>query len=107
MTDELVLGITVFNGARTIIPSKALELLKLRYTPQKQQKLLWTHEGDDVLVKKATLQSSFRKTMLTRGGKTAVPKHIREYLKVKSTPEEERLVWIQRGDEVIVRMGST
>jgi len=108
LTDELVLGITELSGGRTIVPNRAMELLKLRYTPQKRQKLLWTQEGGDVVVKKGTLRSSFRKTILSRGGKTAVPKHIREALKLKFTPHgEETLVWIQSGDDIIVRKGTT
>lgn len=90
-----------------MVPSKAMELLKLRYTPQRRQKILWTQEGGDVVVKKGTLQSSFRKTILGRGGKTAIPKHIREALKLKIAPEEEeRLVWMKRGDDIIVRKGT-
>jgi bifunctional DNA-binding transcriptional regulator/antitoxin component of YhaV-PrlF toxin-antitoxin module len=108
LADELVLGITVLNsGGRTIVPNKVMELLKLRYTPQRRQKLLWIQEDGDVVVEKGTLQSSFRKTILSRGGKTAVPKHAREVLKLKSTPDgEERLIWIQRGDDIIVRRGT-
>jgi len=108
LTDELVLGMTVRNrGGRTIVPSKVMELLKLRYAPQRRQKLLWIQEDGNIVVKKGTPQSSFRKTMLSGGGKTAIPKHIREVLKLKSTPDgEERLIWIRRGDDVIVRKGT-
>jgi len=61
-----------------------------------------------VVVKKGTLQSSFRKTTLSRGGKTAIPKHVRGALNLNSTPcREEGLMWIQRGDDVIVRKGTT
>jgi hypothetical protein len=82
-------------------------LLKLRYTPQRRQKLLWIQQDGDVVVKKGTLQSSFRKTILSRGEKTAIPKHIREVLKLRFTPDgEERLIWIQRGDGIIVRKGT-
>jgi bifunctional DNA-binding transcriptional regulator/antitoxin component of YhaV-PrlF toxin-antitoxin module len=107
LADELVLGITVLSGGgRTIVPSKVMELLKLRYTPQRRQKLLWEQEDGDIVVEKGTLQSSFRKTILSNGGKTAIPKHIRDFLKLKPTPDgEERLIWIQRGDDVIVRKG--
>jgi hypothetical protein len=108
LVDEVVLGITVFSGGgRTIVPSKVMELMKLRYTPQRRQKLLWTQEDGDIVVEKGTLQSSFRKTILSNGGKTAIPKHIREVLKLKSTPDgEERLIWMQRGDDVIIRKGT-
>jgi hypothetical protein len=81
-----------------------MDLLNLRYALQSRQKLLWMEEGGDVVVKKGTQQSSFRKTILTRGGKTAIPKHIREALKMKSTREgDERVIWIQREKGVIVR----
>jgi len=108
LADELVLGITALNsGGRTIVPSKVMELLRLRYTPQRRQKLLWIQEDGDVVVEKGTLQSSFRKTILSRGGKTAIPKHVRAVLKLKSTPDgEERLIWIQRGGDIIVRRGT-
>jgi bifunctional DNA-binding transcriptional regulator/antitoxin component of YhaV-PrlF toxin-antitoxin module len=108
LTDELVLGKTVFSGGgRTTVPSKVMEMLKLRYTPQRRQKLLWIQEGADIVIKKVTLQSSFRKTILSRGGKTAIPKHIREVLKLKPTADEEEcLIWIQKGVEIIVRKGS-
>ncbi len=76
------------------------------HAPQ-EGKILWTQEGDDVIVTKGTPQSSFRKTMLRRGGRAAVPKHIMEALGLRSTPhKEERIVWIQRGDEIVVRKGA-
>jgi len=106
--DELPLGITVVSGGgRTVIPERVLELLNLRYAPQSRQKLLWTQEGSDVVVKKGTMDSSFRKTILSKGGKTAVPKHIRKILKLKATPEDgERMIWVQRGKDIIVRKGT-
>jgi len=83
-----------------------MEMLKLRYTPQKREKILWTQKGNEVVVSKGTAQSSFRKTILSRGGRAAVPKHVREALKLKSTlHREERMIWIQRGEEIIVRKG--
>jgi len=105
LTDELVLGITVLtSGGRTIVPGEVMESSKLKYTPQSRQKLHWIQEDGDIVVKKGTLQSSFRKTILSRGGKTAIPKHVREDLKLKSTPDGEvRLVWMQRGEDIIVR----
>jgi len=108
LTDELLLGITVLtSGGRTIVPDQVMELLNLRYTLQRRQKLLWIQEGGDVVVKRGTLQSSFRKTILSRGGKTAIPKHIREALKLNSTPRrEEGLMWIRRGEDIIVRKGT-
>jgi translation initiation factor IF-1 len=84
-----------------------MKALKLRYTPQEREKLLWMQNGDEIIVSKGTSQSSFRKTMLRRGGRTAVPRHIMEFLKLKSTfHKEERMLWIRKGDEIIVRKGT-
>jgi len=81
-----------------------MEALKLRYTPQKREKLLWTQDGDEIVVSKGTLQSSYKKSILSRGGTAAIPKHVRKFLKLESTPQkEERVKWLQIGDKVIVR----
>jgi bifunctional DNA-binding transcriptional regulator/antitoxin component of YhaV-PrlF toxin-antitoxin module len=108
LTNEFLLEITTLsNGGRTTVPKQVMQVLKLRYTPQKREKLLWLQEGDEIVVRKGTLQSSFRKTILSRDGTAAVPKHIREVLKLKSTlHKEERVMWIQKGDEIIVRKGT-
>ena len=83
-----------------------MKALKLRYTPKKRQKLLWTQKGDEIIVTKGTPQSSFRKSILSRGGTAAVPRHIREALKLRSTlHHEERVIWIRKGDEIVVRKG--
>ena len=107
MTDELLLGRTILSrGGTTTVPKQVMKELKLRYTPHKREKLLWTQKGHEIIVSKGTPQSSFRKTMLRRGGRTAVPKHIMEALKLKPTPhKEERMLWIRKGDEIIVRKG--
>ena len=58
MTDELALGITTLSiGGRTTAPRQVLEVLKLRYTPQKREKILWMQEGDEVVVSKGIPQS--------------------------------------------------
>jgi bifunctional DNA-binding transcriptional regulator/antitoxin component of YhaV-PrlF toxin-antitoxin module len=107
LTDEFPIGITVFSGGKTAIPKEVMELLNLRYSPIRRQKLLWSQEGKDVVVKKGTLQSSFRKTILSRGEKTAIPKHIREALKLRTTSGGEgSILWIRRGDDVVVRKGT-
>jgi len=108
LTKELPLGITILSrGGTTTVPKKVMEVLKLKPTLQRGEKLLWTQEGDEITVKKGTPQSSYKKTMLRRGGRAAVPRHIREALKMKSTlQEEERMAWILKGDEVIVRKGT-
>lgn len=79
----------------------------MSYTPQKREKVLWMEEGDEVVVSKGTPQSDFRKTMLRRGGRAAVPRHISEALKLKSTlNREERVIWIRRGERIFVRKGN-
>jgi hypothetical protein len=84
-----------------------MDVLKLRYTPQKREKIHWIQEGDEIIARKGTPQSSFMKTILTRSGKAAVPKLVREALKLKLTPQmEERVIWIQRGEDIIVRKGT-
>lgn len=106
---EETLGVTVLvavggHGGRTTIPKQVMEALELRYSPQKREKLLWAQEGDEVVVTKGSPQSDFRKTMLSRGYTTAVPKHICETLKLKLVRHrEERLVWIRRGKDILVR----
>ena len=107
LTNKL-LGITILSrGGTTTVPKQVREVLKLKPALHKKEKLLWTQERDEIVVRKGTPQSSFRKTMLRRGGRTAVPKHIREVLKLKSTlHKEERMLWIRKGDEIIVRKGA-
>ncbi|HVP23345.1 MAG TPA: hypothetical protein VMS77_05480 [Conexivisphaerales archaeon] len=108
MVDELVLGTTILGrSGRTTIPKEVMELLDLRYAPQKREKLLWTQKGDEVVVTKGTPASSYQKTILSRGGRAAVPRHIRKALKLDSILYgEEGIIWIRKGDEVIVRKGS-
>ncbi len=108
MTDELHLGITILSrGGTTIVPKQVMKILKLGHSPQQREKLLWTQNEDEIMVSKGTPQSSFTKTMLRRGGTAAVPKHIQKALKLRPTfHNEERLRWIQKGDEIIVRKGS-
>jgi hypothetical protein len=84
-----------------------MELLKLKPTLHKREKILWTQEGDEITVSKGTPESSYKKTMLRRGGRAAVPRHIMEALKLKSIlHKEERMMWVQKGDKVIVRKGA-
>jgi bifunctional DNA-binding transcriptional regulator/antitoxin component of YhaV-PrlF toxin-antitoxin module len=106
LPDEFPLGVSVLGGGRTTIPEEVMEFLGLRYSPKGMQKVLWSQEGTDVLVKKGTLQSGFRKTILTRGGKAAFPKHIREALEPSSTSDgAEKILWMRRGEDVIVSKG--
>ena len=101
----MLLETTVLSrGKRTTVPERVKELLKLRFTPGKLTKLLWAQEGDDIVVTRGTPQSSFMKTLLSSGGTAAVPKHAREALKLKWTPDKvERVLWIQKGNKIIVR----
>ena len=81
--------------------------MKLKPSPHRRVKILWTLQGVEVIVTKGTPQSSYKKTILRIGGRTADPRHVREALRLKSTPEnEERLAWRQRGDDLIVSRGT-
>src|SRR5438445_13588777 len=106
--NEVLLETTVCSrGKRTSVPERVKELLKLRYTHGKVTKLLWTQEGDEIIVTRGTPQSSFMKTLLSSDGTAAVPKHVREALKLKWTPDKvEKILWIQRGNKIIVRRGT-
>jgi bifunctional DNA-binding transcriptional regulator/antitoxin component of YhaV-PrlF toxin-antitoxin module len=108
-SSELPLAITVLSaGGRTMVPRQVREVLKLRPAPHEERvKLLWTLEGDEeVVVSKGTLQSSYKKTILGRSGRAAVPKHVREALNLESTPQkEERMIWVRKGNEITVRKG--
>lgn len=99
------MGITVVSeGGTTTVPKGVQELLRLKPTTDRSEKILWTQEGGDIVVSKGTPQSSFRKTMLRRSGRAAVPKHIMKALKLKPKFHiEDRLLWLQKGDQVIVR----
>ena len=107
LTNDLPLAITILSrGGTTAVPKQVMKVLKLRGTPGKREKLLWTQMGDEIIVAKGTPQSSFRKTMLRRGGRAAVPRHIMEALKLRpNLHNEERLLWLQKGNEIIVRKG--
>jgi len=105
LTNEKLLEITVISrGKRTIVPEPVKKLLKVRFTPGELAKVLWTQDGDEIVVTKGTPQSSFMKTLLSSNGTAAVPKHVREALKLKPTlQKEERIAWIRKGDKIIVR----
>jgi len=81
-----------------------MEALGLNPKPGERSKLLWTPAEDKVIVTKGTPQSDWRKTMLRKNGTAAVPRHIRQALTLRSTPYgEERLLWIRKGDQVVVK----
>jgi hypothetical protein len=110
LANELLLGVTVLSrGGTTDVPEHVIEALNLKPKPHKRSKLLWTQkeDEDEVIVTKGTPQSSFRKTMLRRNGTAAVPRHIQEALKLKPTlHKEDSMIWLQKGDEIIVRKGT-
>ena len=108
LTDEISLGATVLStGGTTIVPRQVLEVLKLKPRPDRREKILWTQEGEEIIVTKGTPQSSYKKTMLRRDGRAAVPRHIMEAMKLRSTPRrEERIVWVQKRDQLVVRKGT-
>ena len=108
MADGLI-GITIITTAgRTRVPRRVLETLRLNPAGREREKLLWTQVGFEVTVTKGTLQSSFRKSILSRDGTAAVPKHIREALNLEPKPREaERILWLRKGTEVVVRRGTS
>jgi len=84
-----------------------MDALSLKPRPGERSKLLWTPVGDEVIVTKGTPQSDWRKTMLRSNGTAAIPRHIQQALKLEITAhDEERLLWIRMGDQIIVRKGT-
>jgi hypothetical protein len=104
---DFLLAETVLNkGGTTQVPQKVMEALNLKPKPGERSKLLWTPAGNDVIVTKGTPQSDWRKTMLRKNGTAAIPRHIQHALTLKITPHsEERLLWISRGNQIIIRKG--
>jgi hypothetical protein len=102
---DFLLGETILNrGGTTQVPEKVMEALGLKPKPGERSKLLWIPEGDDVIVAKGTPQSDWRKTMLRKNGTAAIPRHIQQALKLRITPHgEERLLWIRKGDQIVIR----
>jgi len=105
---EPLLGETILNrGGTTNVPEKVMEALGLKPKPGERSKLLWTMAGDEVIVSRGTPQSDWRKTMLRKNGTAAVPRHIQQALKLRITSQnEERVLWIRKGDRIIVRKGT-
>jgi hypothetical protein len=104
---DLQLGETILNrGGTTHVPEKVMEALGLKPKPGERSKLLWTPSGDDVIVTKGTPQSDWRKTMLRKNGTAAIPRHIQQALTLRITSHgEERLLWIRKGDQIVIRKG--
>ncbi|MGP8125298.1 MAG: hypothetical protein ACLQEQ_05430 [Nitrososphaerales archaeon] len=106
MAREL-LGETILNkGGTTSVPEEVMEALSLKPKPGERSKLLWTLAGDEVIVTKGMPQSDWRKTVLRKNGTAAIPRHIQQALMLKVTSHgEERLLWIRKGDQVVVKKG--
>jgi hypothetical protein len=104
---DFLLAETILNrGGTTQVPEKVMEALGLKPKPGERSKLLWTPAGDDVIVTKGTPQSDWRKTMLRKNGTAAIPRHIQQALTLRTTSNsEERLLWMRRGDQIVVRKG--
>ena len=107
MPRDLLLAETILNrGGTTQVPAKVMEALGLKPKPGERSKLLWTPVGDDVIVTKGTPQSDWRKTMLRKNGTAAIPRHIQQVLMLRVSPYgEERLLWIRKGDQIVIRKG--
>ena len=107
MARDLLVAETILNsGGTTRVPENVMQALGLKPKPGERSKLLWTPAGDDVIVTKGTPQSDWRKTMLRKNGTAAIPRHIQQALTLKITPHgEERLLWMKRGDQIVVRKG--
>ena len=105
MPRDFLLGETILNrGGTTQVPEKVMEALGLKPKPGERSKLLWIPEGDDVIVAKGTPQSDWRKTMLRKNGTAAIPRHIQQALTLRiSSHGEERLLWIRKGDQIVIR----
>jgi hypothetical protein len=107
LSRELLLAETILNrGGTTHVPEKVMKALGLKPKLDERSKLLWNPAGDEVIVIKGTAQSDWRKTMLRKNGTAAIPRHIQHALTLKITPHgEERLLWIRRGDQIVIRKG--
>jgi hypothetical protein len=108
MQGELVLGETALSrGGTTGVPEKVIEALSLKPRPGERSKLLWTLSGDEVIVTKGSPQSDWRKTMLRKNGTAAIPRHIQQALRMRSSArEEEKVVWARKGGQIVVRKGT-
>ena len=104
---DFLLGETILNrGGTTNLPEKMMEALGTEPKPGERSKLLWTPAGDDVIVTRGTPQSDWRKTMIRKNGTAAIPRHIQQALTLKiSSHGEERLLWIRKGDQIVIRKG--
>ena len=105
MARDLLIAETILKRGGTIqVPEKVMEALGLKPKPGERSKLLWTPAGDDVIVTKGTPQSDWRKTMLRKNGTAAIPRHIQKALTLRnSSHSEEKLIWIRRGNQVVIR----
>ena len=107
MARELLLGETFLSrGGTTNVPERVVEALSLKPNPGERSKLLWTPSGDEGIVTRGTPQSDWRKTMLRKNRTAAIPRHIRQALKLKVAPRNEaRVQWIWKENQIIVKKG--
>jgi hypothetical protein len=103
----ILLAETILNrGGTTRVPEKVMEALGLKPKQGERSKLLWTPAGDEVIVTKGTPQSDWRKTTLRMNGTAAIPRHIQQSLTLRiSSHGAERLLWIRKGDQIVIRKG--
>jgi hypothetical protein len=103
----ILLAETILNkGGTTQVPEKVMEALGLKPKSGERSKLLWTPAGDEVIVTKGTPQSDWRKTMLRKNGTAAIPRHVQKGLTLRiSSHGVERLLWIMKGDQIVIRKG--
>ncbi len=104
---ELLLDETIVNkGGTTKVPGRVMKMLSLEPKRGERSKLLWTPTRDEVIITKGTPQSDWRKTMLRKNGTAAIPRHIQQALKLRiSSQDRERVMWIRKGDRIILRKG--
>jgi hypothetical protein len=107
LPSDLLLAETVLNrGGTTQVPEKVMEALGLKPNPGERSKLVWTPAGRPGDRDQGDSESDWRKTMLRKNGTAAVPRHIHQALKLKIISQvEERLLWIRRGYQIVVRKG--
>jgi len=109
LAGDFLLAEAILNrGGTTQVPEKVMEALGLKPKPGERSKLLWTTAGDEVVVTKGTPQSDWRKTMLRKNGTAAIPRHIQKALTLRnSSHSEEKLIWIRRGNQIVIRKRGT
>jgi hypothetical protein len=105
LTRELLLGETTLSkGGTTTVPEKVVEALNLVAEPGERSKILWTPQGDEVVVTKGTPASDWRKTMVRKNGTTAIPRHAQKALQLRAAANgAEWVLWVRKGNRIVVR----